>query len=75
MREGSISVQARFPTGERFFSNASAAYQKQWESQPAAWGHPDSVTQRHEKIQLLTSKNLWKVDASDPMPTCARCLS
>ena len=68
---GCMLLQSTFPSGDNLFSNSSAAYQKQWETMPPAWAHPDSAQQKEEKIQLLSSGKYWKIEG-DPMPKCSR---
>lgn len=73
MQECGLTVlQSLFPSGAVTFKNASSSYKKAWETQPAAYAHPDTAKTLEEKIDLLASNNFWKVVPEDPNPTCQK---
>ena len=69
-----LCLQATFPSGSTLFANSTPAYKKEWEKQPPAWAHPDSVARRQDKIDLLAAgdNRYWKVIPEDPTPKCPR---
>ena len=69
-----FSLQSTFPSGHNLFHNTSAGYEKEWEAEPHAWAHPDSVDSLEDKIGLLSgnSSKYWKVVPEDPSPICKK---
>ena len=67
-------LQSTFPSGHNLFHNISTGYEKEWESEPFAWAHPDSVDSLEDKVGLLSgnSSRYWKVVPEDPSPTCKK---